>query len=640
MVSSPDQNVEVLVKTGKAIEYSIVYNNDTVVRFSAIDITLDSIGVLRDFSISGQQTTQVDETWERPWGKSKIVENKYHQNIIQLLSQNNVQVNMYVRAYNNGVGIRYEFPEQDGLQTLLLMQEQTMVKFAGEPTVWMADYKNFVSSQEQAFNEIKLSDVDDIPLIGMPLLTRVNNSSWCVLTEANLTDWAGAFLKKSNNFTHGVQTVLTPHLTDAVKYLVKRKLPAVSPWRVFMLATTPAGLIESDLIANLNDPVAINDVSWIKPGVSAWDWWWSNSYAPSVDFEIGANQETMKYFIDFAAEMGWEYQVVDWLWYGHPFDKIYAEDRKPVPGVDITTYADGINIEDLVQYAAQKNVKIIIWLHWLHVQEQMEKAFPIYEKWGVAGLKIDFMDRQDQEMVNFYHDVVKLAAKHKLLVNFHGAYKPTGVSRTYPNLITREGVMGNEYTKWSTNITSEHNVTLPFTRGLLGEMDYTPVSFRNVPPSRFVLEGNTPEKSPVTQTTRAHQLALTVVFESALGVFCDSPDSYRGEKGLEFLKQVPTTWDKTKVINASVGNYITIARKYGDTWFVGSLTDSTARKLDIPLTFLDNDVTYTATLWSDTPETVKNYNTIEKSVQQVSSAKSIEVNLSRDGGNVIILKKN
>jgi len=302
-----------------------------------------------------------------------------------------------------------------------------------------------------------------------------------------------------------------------------------------MLSKTAGDLIESDLIANLNDPVALDDVSWIKPGASAWDWWWSNKYAPNADFELGPNQETMKYYIDFASEMGWQYQIVDWQWYGEPF----GPDGDANPDVDITTCIDGINIEDLVKYAQSKNVKIILWGHWKSMDKQMDEALALYEKWGVAGIKIDFMDRQDQEMVNYYHKLVKKAAEHHLVVDFHGAYKPTGVSRTYPNLITREGVMGNEYNKWSHDVTPEHNVRLPFTRGLLGEMDYTPVSFNNVRPDQFVTEDKAKDLAPMVMSTRCHQLAMPIVYESAFTVFCDSPDRYKPVWDLTSLKTYP-----------------------------------------------------------------------------------------------------
>jgi alpha-glucosidase len=235
----------------------------------------------------------------------------------------------------------------------------------------------------------------------------------------------------------------------------------------------------------------------------------------------------------------------------------------PHPTSSITTPNPDIDIPELVKYAADKNVKILVWLEWHHADKQMEEAFPLYEKWGVAGVKVDFMARDDQYAVNFYHRLVKLAAKHHLLADFHGAYKPTGVSRTWPNLITREGVFGNEQTKWSNLLTPEHKVTLPFTRGMLGEMDFTPGAFVNVTAEQFKTESA--GHSPMSIGTRCNELAMLVVYESALQVLCDAPYNYRNSPdGLDFLKIVPTTWDQTKVINAEVANYITTARRSGE----------------------------------------------------------------------------
>src|SRR5690606_14564512 len=256
---------------------------------------------------------------------------------------------------------------------------------------------------------------------------------------------------------------------------------------------------------------------------------------------------------------------------------------EPHPTNDITRPVPELDLPEVLRYARERGVKILLWLHWAHADRQMDEAFSLYERWGVAGVKIDFMNRDDQEMVRFYHRTVKKAAEHHLLVDFHGAYKPTGWSRTYPNAITREGVLGNEYTKWSDRVTPEHTVTLPFTRGLLGEMDFTPGGFRNVTRAAFQTEN----PAPNVMGTRTNQLAMLVVFESALQVLCDSPYNYRSSPaGTDFLRHVPTTWDDTRVLAGHPGDFITVARRAGDAWYVGSMTDWTARTLDVPLAFL------------------------------------------------------
>jgi alpha-glucosidase len=353
-----------------------------------------------------------------------------------------------------------------------------------------------------------------------------------------------------------------------------------------------------------------------------------------VDFEMGSNTETMKHFIDLSAEMGWEYQLVDWHWYGPPF---VEDSHESNPESDITTMNPDIDIPELVRYGADKGVKILLWLEWNHADKQMDKAFPLYEKWGVAGVKVDFMQRDDQYAVNFYHRLVKLAAKHHLVVDFHGAYKPTGFSRTYPNLMTREGVLGNEYAKWSHRITPEHKVTIPFTRGMLGEMDFTPGAFVNVREEDHKLQTEAP--SPMTMGTRCNELAMLVVYESPLQVLCDAPYNYRNSpQGIDFLRIVPTTWDETRVINAAVGDYITTARRLGEEWYIGTMTDGDARDLEIPLSFMEEGK-YVAIIWQDAEDADTEPTHLEKIEQQVDRNTVIVARLAPGGGQVIHLVK-
>jgi len=638
-IISPWGNAKLTVDCRDQLSYSVTFNDVQVILPSAFMIELEGIGALKDFEIIGVDTRLINKSWGPVWGKNSNVRDHCMEHLIRLEERNNkVLVDLEVRAYSDGVAFRYGFPEQDKLERIAILDEEIRFRFNGDFRTWMTSYDHYVSSQEQEFPEIKLSEAPAEKYIGLPLLVEVDEEAWCVLAEANLTDWAGAFLRVDQDSRFTLKSYLAPH-PDQPEIKVKRTAPAWSPWKVIMLADKPGGLIESNIIANLNDSCRVEDVSWISPGVSAWDWWWSNRYAPSVDFELGPNQQTMKYFIDFASEMGWEYQIVDWQWYGEPFADPTMTAFDAHPDADITTSIDGIDIPSLVEYAAERDVRIIVWLHWEHLRDQMDKALPLYEDWGVAGIKVDFMDRQDQEIVRFYHDVARKAAEHHLVVDFHGAYRPTGVSRTYPNLITREGVLGNEYTKWSDRITPEHNVTLPFTRGLLGEMDFTPAAFRNVTPEDFQFETDTPDGSPVVQTTRCHQLAMTVVYESAFGVFCDSPDNYAKGIGLDLLKTVPTTWDETKVINAAVADFITIARRSGKDWFVGSMTDGDPRELDIHLWFLDEDETYLATTWQDAADADQHPMNAERVQTEVKKGDVLNAMLAAGGGQVTWLQK-
>ena len=589
-----------------------------------------------DLKIVGVERHIINEPWEKVWGRNKLVTNHCNEVTITLTERHEPgrTIKLVARAYDDGVAMRYILPDRSGMDTLRLSSENLAFRFTGNDTVWAVDYGGYVSHQEAEFKKMKLSDIG-LEVMGMPLLVKINAEKWVAITEADLTDWAGMYISSEKGTPNALVTKLSPH-PDEPDVAVTVTTVRQSPWRVIMIADSPGRFLETDLIANLNDPCEISDVSWIRPGKSAWDWWWCNKYAPNAGFKLGSNTQTMKYFIDFASEMGWEYQLVDWYWYGEPFD-LKRKESVSNPDADITKMNPDIDIPRLVNYAKSKNVKLLLWLEWGSANKQMDDAFALYEKWGVAGVKVDFMQRDDQQMVNFYHRLVKTAALHHLVVDFHGAYKPTGFSRTYPNMLTREGVMGNEYNKWSKNITPEHKVTLPFTRGILGEMDFTQGSFVNAYVSDFKTEQNFP--SPMSMGTRCNQLALMVVYESALQVLCDSPDNYRkSPAGLDFLKAVPTTWDETRVLLAEVGNYITVARKSGTTWYLGSMTGADGRSLTIPMNFL-GEGSYVAQIWKDNTDAGAKATDVIVQTRTVTRADLIPAKLAPGGGQVMIVRE-
>ena len=647
-VSSPDNNIKINVgikqklepyPAGNRVYYSVFYKGRPVIIDSPFGLDFKNMPPLaRDLVVIDKQTRSVDQTWQTVVGKSKIVHDLCNELVLALREANppQRQINLIFRAYNDGAAFRYQLPEQAALQDFKLTSERTEFHFAGNHDVWAANYGSYATHQETEFPQIKLSNIKAGDIIGCPLLVRVENNIWAALTEANLVDWAGLYFTGTGVQPNAVVSTLSPRL-DEPDVLVKSTTPRYSPWRTIMIGDKSGDLIESNIVLNLSEPCRIKDTSWIVPGRSAWDRWWCGSYAPDYDGELKVDNPSMKYFIDFAAEMGWEYQLVDWYWYGNPFDPAKSFGTAGNPAVSILKQAEGIDIPELVQYAAKKGVKILIWLDWFNAEKEMDRAFPLYEKWGVAGVKVDFMARDDQHMVNFYHNLTSLAAKHHLTVDFHGAYKPTGMRRTWPNLLTREGVLGNEYNKWSDRITLDHSVTLPFTRMLAGPMDYTPGGFRQKSDKDFrAVGGDAP--GPFVRGTRCRELAMMVVYESQLQVLCDSPYNYRvSPAGHDFLKIVPTTWDETKVINGVVGDYITIARKSGKTWFVGCMTDSSARTLDIPLTFLDNGK-YTAVIYQDPPEADDYPDRLQKLEKTVTAKDSISAKLASGGGFVMVLQ--
>jgi len=587
-----------------------------------------------NFDVVDVEVDARNDVWTRTWGRSKEVRNHYNALSILLETDDGQQMKVEFRAFNGGMAYRYHLPAREGLDRISLRAEGSTFSFPGDPEVWATTYGGRISHQENEFVQMKLSHMGAAHL---PLLIKAGEADWLGLSEAQLVDWAGFHLEPDTSAEGTLQVVLEPRF-DQPELAVVLDGEASSPWRVLMVENSPGKFLENDLIQNLNAPCALDSTAWIQPGKSAWDWWWSNSYAPEAGFPLGSNTETMKYFIDFAAEMGWEYQLVDWQWYGQPFAPTDEFANAPNPEVNITRSTDQIDIPALVRYADSKGVKLLLWLEWNHADRQMDEAFPLYEKWGVAGVKVDFMAREDQEMVQFYERLVKLAAKHHLVVDFHGAYKPTGLSRTWPNLMTREGVLGNEYTKWSDRITPEHTVTLAFTRNILGEMDFTPGAWLNVSPDQFRTEAE--GMPPVVMSTRCNQLAMMVVFESALQVVCDSPHNYRrSPAGLDFLQLVPTTWDQTQVLNEEIGNFIVVARRAGDAWFLGAMTDGDARDLDISLNFLEEGA-YTARVWKDGTEVKQDPTQISLEELEVHAESVLKASLAAGGGLVAHITKN
>ncbi len=643
--ASPDGSLSLTVSVksrlesgppGERLYYSLRFRDEDVLLDSSIGLDfVDQAPLANGLVLQKVERRTVNDSWRRVWGKRSRVVDHYNELLLTLAEKEAPArtIGLRFRVYDDGLALRYELPETWG--AFELAAERTFFDFPGNPRVWAANYGGFESSQESEFVSQSLADLQPAQIYGCPVLVRLDGSLWAAVTEADLSDWAGMHLTRRPGERGTLVTALAPH-PDEPRVAVRSTAPRSSPWRVIMVGEHPGDFIESDLLQNLNEPLAI-DAAWIKPGKSAWDRWWSGSYAPEVDFQVGMNTATMKYFVDLAAEMNWQYQLVDWYWYGPPFAEGAVDNSwEPNPEADITRVVPDLDLTGLIRYAGEKGVGIILWLNWASAARQMDEAFPLYEKWGVRGVKIDFMNRDDQEMVNFYHRTVKKAAEHHLLVDFHGAYKPTGWSRTYPNLITREGVMGNEYTKWSDRVTPEHCLTIPFTRGMLGSMDFTPGGFRQKTREGFrAVGGDAP--GPFVMGTRAFQLAMLVVYESGLQVLCDSPYSYHSSPaGTDFLKLVPTTWDDTRVIHGQVGDFITIARRAGDEWYVGSMTDWTPRTLEIPLSFL-GDGRYRAEIWADAYEADDYPDRIMKRTRAVTSADTIEAVMTAGGGQVVRL---
>jgi alpha-glucosidase len=413
---------------------------------------------------------------------------------------------------------------------------------------------------------------------------------------------------------------------------VKGKLPHNSPWRVLMLSDRIGALIESNILTDLNEPCKINDVSWIMPGKTTFPWW-NGNVVPDTLNAPGNNFVTAQYYIDFCARNGLQYHSV--VEYG--LHQWYTDDGvgfAPGPHADVTVPVPGLNMKEICDYANQHGVGIRVWVHWAALYPKLDTAFAIFEKWGIRGMMVDFMDRDDQEMVNIQTEMLQKAAAHHMHIQFHGAYKPTGLNRTYPNEFTREGTMNYETNKWNpTGLTPDHDINMPFTRMLAGSTDYHLGGFRAVPEDQF----KTQYTRPLMLGTRCHMLAMYVVLENYLQMVCDYPAAYEGEPGFDFIKEVPTTWDKTMVIDAEVSKYICIARRKDKDWYVGTITNHEARKINIPLNFLEGG-NYVATIYTDANDIDKHPNHLTREIKSVTKKDVLHINISSGGGSVIHFK--
>lgn len=636
MPESPDGRIS--VKTGSfpglPFSYSVYKQGVEMMGASALSLEFkDQSEFGGDLLVELLRSQEVDETWNPLWGKSSEVRNHYNEYIYRVteLSGSGRILGWHIRVYNDGVAFRYEFGENSGFGSFKLSDEKTSFNLDPGVKVWATNQTQYFSSQEHIFEERTVGEIGKEEFIGCPVLAEVNSQAWVLLTEADLTDWSGLYFKKGEEGEASMVSSLSS-LKREPTVKVQTTVPALSPWRVIMVGDDPGDLIESNLIANLNDPCEYEDVSWIKPGVSAWDRWWSGDYAPGADFEVGMNTETMKYYVDLAHEMGWEYMIVDWTWYG----KVFADGGGPTQDADITTPIKEVDIKEIISYARERDVGIILWTLSMHLDKQMDEALAVYEKWGAAGIKVDFMDAEDQDMVNWYHMLARKAAKHHLVLDFHGAYKPTGVSRTLPNMLTREGVLGNEYSKWSDLVTPRHTVLLPYTRGLLGEMDFTPGAFNNVSQKGFQpVGGDAP--NPGVMGTRCRQLAMTIIYESAFTVICDSPDNYRDQPGSDFLKLIQTFWDETRYLDGYPGEDIIVARRNGSKWYVGGMTNETSRVAEFVADFSGAE-NWQASIWKDGSDADRIPTQLEKETIQIHRGDKVRIQMAGGGGFAMILE--
>jgi alpha-glucosidase len=579
-LTSPDGALKVTVSdTDGQARYAVTYKGQALLAPSPLGLVLSAGGSLsHDLKITGAAPSTGDQTYDLVAGKTKTVRDHFNQLSIDFQEPQGAgrKLRVIVRAYDDGVAFRYVLPQQPGLDAVNIRNEETRFDFPADYRCWGLNLGKFGSSHEGEYDPIPASRIREHNLYEAPLVCQGANAAFA-LAEADLKDYAGLYLTGRGDGGLGVQTKLSPRLDDpSVAVRTRPGAEVVSPWRVVMVAPTAGKLIENTLLTTLSTPSKLTDTRWIKPGKAAWDWW--NGPSVSGVPKAGMNDATIKRFIDFAAENGLEYMLIDDGWYRNSGGAGTVK-----PGADITKTIPEIDMPGLVAYAAQRKVGLWVWAHWKSMDAQMDEALALYESWGLKGIKVDFMDRDDQQMVDFYHRLLTKAGEHRLMVDLHGAEHPTGLIRTYPNYLTQEGVLGAEYNKWSRRITATHNVTLPYTRMLLGPMDYTPGGFRNTTPAAF----NPRNDLPFVQTTRGQALAMYVVFDSPFAGVSDSPDTYRDSPaGLDFVRAAPTSWDETRFVTGEIGQSVVVARRKGGEWWLGAMTNEAGRTVRVPLDFL------------------------------------------------------
>lgn len=587
-LTSPDGRLRVTVETGTTITYTVVHENTPVVTASPLSVTLGNGTVWgANPKLKKANTISVKQEVNSRLYKKQVISDVYNELTLQFKGDYKV----VFRAYDQGVAYRFA---ATGKEAFTVKNEEVCLNFQENLNTlvpYVRDFnpadpdRQFFNSFENTYTPAKLSDLHPQRLIFLPLLVELAGGKKMVFTEADLESYPGLYManRTGGNALTGVfapypkttvqggHNMLQQIVTEREPFIARLKAGAALPWRVLTVATSDSELLDNDLVYLLASPSRIADPSWIKPGKVAWDWWndW-NIYG--VDFRAGINNQTYKYYIDFASENHIEYVILDEGW---------AVNKK----ADLMQIVPEINVKELVDYARERQVGIILWAGYYAIDRDMENVCRIYSEMGVKGFKVDFMDRDDQEMVDFYYRCAETAAKYKLMVDFHGAYKPTGLHRTWPNVINFEGVHGLEQLKWSPPEVDmvRYDVTFPYIRMLAGPVDYTQGAMRNANRRNY----HPVNSEPMSQGTRCHQLAQYVIFESPLNMLCDNPSSYRMEpECTRFIAEIPTVWDETKALDGVVGEYIVMARRHGDTWYIGGLTNWNKREVTVDLGFL------------------------------------------------------
>jgi alpha-glucosidase len=615
---SPNKQIEVRIRTGDRIQYDVLFKGTALLQNStfSIDIDRNTLGVQPRVRDTKQRS--YDGMLEPPV-RQKFAKVRENYNELRLEMEGNYAV--VFRAYNEGTAYRFEtsLPQTE----VKVYGEEVSLHFTGDYTVYYPMEESFFSHNERKYLPFKLKEIPPSSIASLPAVVDTVNGVKVAVAEADIENYPGLWLKGTSS--NGLAATFPPYplkevlerdrdfrVTETADYIAVTRGTRTYPWRLLGIAEKDGDLITNQLVWLLAKPSQVEDTSWIKPGKVAWDWWNALNLS-NVDFKTGVNTQTYKYYIDFAAKNGLQYIILDEGWYK------LSNVMEVVPE---------INMEELTAYAKQKNVGVILWVVWKSLDDKFDAALDQFQKWGIKGIKIDFMQRDDQKLIDFYYKTCRETAKRHMLVDFHGGQSQITMTRTWPNMISGEGVRGMEWSKWSADSEPQHNVTLPFTRMFLGPMDYTPGAMLNATKKTFapIFE------RPMALGTRCHQLAMYVVFESPLQMLSDSPTNYMREpEAMEFLSPVPSVWDQTKVLDAKIGEYVLVARRSGRDWYVGAMTNWTGRDLDVDLSFLPSG-TFSMDTYQDGVNADRFASDYKKTKTQVNNGQKLKITLAPGGG--------
>lgn len=626
---SPNGKIEIKITLDETISWSILNKKNFVLVPSAMSMTLDKNIILgKNPILLNTKKQSIRTSFETPLYKKKSVEDHYNQLVLNFKGNFSVEY----RAFDDGVAYRFTTKKKG---SITVKSEEVVLNFDQDYNTLMPyvrDLRNpkdpYISSFESQYENKKISEFAKDTLAFLPFLVDLKNQKKAVFLEANLQDYPGMFV--TNNKTksgfeasfpkyplqemNGGFNFLNKLISQRADYLVITNGTRNFPWRIVVISENDAALANNDMVQRLSEPSKIKDISWIKPGKVAWDWWndW-NIY--NVNFQAGINTETYKYYIDFAAKNKVEYVVLDEGW------SVETNIMEHNPKVDLKA---------LIAYAKEKNVGIILWCSWMALHENSDAIFKNYADLGVKGFKVDFIDRDDAKMVNSVYEIAQKAANHKLLLDFHGMYKPTGIQRTYPNILNFEGVKGLENNKWTPNDdVPTYDCSIPYIRMMAGPMDYTPGAIRNATKSEFKPSNS----NPVSQGTRCHQLALYTIFEAPLQMMADSPTAYiKEQESTDFIAKIPTTFDETVALDGEVGKYISIARKKENNWYLGAITNWNGRDITIDFSFLKKGKTFEADLFTDGLNAEKAAVDYKREKITVNSTTKMTFHLASGGG--------